>query len=490
MLEVLSTEQIKKADQMAIEDGIAGITLMENAGRAAFEIINERFEPCPVVVLCGPGNNGGDGLVIASLLKQNGWDVLVALSCNSSELKGDAKTVFERYDGDVVAFSKNILDGRFLVIDAIFGVGLSRSVQAEILEMIEAVNNSRLDVVSIDIPSGINSDTGKPMDVAVNAVLTITFVRKKLGHMLMPGLESCGETVVVEDIGIDKEIIESLDAKVWENRPDLWLRHFPMPGMGSHKYDRGHVIVNGGDIGSTGAAKLAAMAALRAGAGLVTVTCPETALAVYGTSFMSVMTKKVVDVEDLSEFLDDKHKKAVVIGPGNGVTDRTRRFVFEALNQKKSCVLDADAMTVFQDSPHELFAAIRSPVVMTPHEGEFQRMFGFDGSKIQRASKAARIVNAVILLKGADTVIAAPDGRVVISSNAPAWLATAGSGDVLSGIIAGLMSNNMDAFTAACAGVYLHSEAAWLADIGMISEDLLQCVPQVLQNIYNYYPSK
>ena len=262
------------------------------------------------------------------------------------------------------------------------------------------------------------------------------------------------------------------------NSPDLWA--LPRLKADGSKYDRGHAVVVGGPVAATGAARLAARAALRAGAGLVSIACDPASLIVYATALQAVMTKVVRDVAAFSELIADGRVTAVLIGPAAGVNDRTRELVMAALYAQKPCVLDADALTVFKDAPGDLFHAIRSPVFLTPHEGEFARLFGKVGDREGDAVKAASASGAVVLLKGSDTVIAAPDGRIVVNRAAPPWLATAGSGDVLAGIATGLIAQGMEVFEAACAAAWLHAEAAKRFGPGLIAEDLSEQLPSVL----------
>lgn len=268
-----------------------------------------------------------------------------------------------------------------------------------------------------------------------------------------------------------------------KNTPDLWLEHFPFPKAGQHKYDRGHVVVSGGNIECTGASCLAANAALRIGAGLVTVAAPIDSLIVYATKLTSVMEKPFTDINEFKELITDSRKNVILLGPGNGVNHSTISKVHAALSMKKHCIIDADAITAFAGKSLELFSSIKSPVVITPHEGEFKSLFDCQGSRLERAQEAAKISGAVIVLKGHETVIAAPDGRVAINTNAPPTLATAGTGDVLSGIIAGLMAQGMEIFLASCCAVWLHGKAAELAGIGMISEDLPNMLPLAMKTI-------
>ena len=366
-----------------------------------------------------------------------------------------------------------LLDGEPLVVDALFGAGLARRLKGVALALAEESAARGLPCVSVDIPSGIHGDTGAALGGSFQAAVTMTFAQRKYGHLLLPGRERAGE-VVIADIGIPAAAIESLNLRVHENAPTLWRTLLPGPAPADHKYSRGHALVVGGDGAHSGAARLAARAALRAGAGLVTVHAPEAALAVYASQLTAVM---VASTADLEEALADERRNALLIGPGCGVSPTTRAQSLRALEAGKRCVLDADALTAFRDEPAALFAALTPDSVLTPHEGEYGRLFAHEGGKLTRALAAAAECGAVVVLKGADSVIADPDGRAAINANAPPTLATAGSGDVLAGFILGLLAQGMPAFEAAAAGVWLHGASAAAFGPGLIAEDLAETLP-------------
>jgi NAD(P)H-hydrate epimerase len=470
--------------------GVASLDLMESAGRAVASAVVERWSPRPIVVLAGPGYNGGDGFVAARHLAEAGWPVRVALTGSREALKGDAAAMAGRWPGDVLAAGPEVLDGQELVIDALFGAGLSRDIEGPLGDLVAALNGSGLPVVAVDIPSGIDGATGEVRGQAVRASLTVTFFRKKPGHLLMPGRVHCGN-VVLADIGIPERVLDDIVPRTFENCLLLWHSAMPVRRASAHKYTYGHAVAVSGGPWNTGAARLAAMGALRAGAGLVTLASPSAALAVNAAHLTAVMLAEADDSAALARLLDDRRKTAVLIGPAAGFTGETRAKVRACLASGAAVVLDADALSVFADDPHELVEAIAErpgrPVVMTPHEGEFARFFGrvgeWTGSKCDRAVKAAAAANAVVLLKGADTVIAAPDGRAAITGNAPPWLATAGSGDVLAGVVLGLLAQRMDTFEAACAAAWLHAEAAQDFGPGLIAEDLPGRLPAVLSRL-------
>jgi hydroxyethylthiazole kinase-like uncharacterized protein yjeF len=362
--------------------------------------------------------------------------------------------------------------------------------------MIEAINANGAPVLSVDLPSGINGDTGAVMGVAVRATETITFFRHKPGHLLLPGRIFCGRARLA-DIGIDPRVLEEIRPRTFENIPQCWRNSFPVPQIDGHKFARGHAVVVSGDLAATGAARMAARGALRAGAGLVTVASPRDALAVNAASLTAVMVRPVDTAIGFAELWADKRLNTCVIGPGAGVSDRTRDFVVTALTAKRNLVLDADALTSFADAPDHLFEAIKGShdpqVVLTPHEGEFPRLFSDISnkhpgrSKLERVRAAAERSGAVVLLKGPDTIVASPDGRATIASNAPPWLATAGAGDVLAGMIAGMLAQGVAAFEAASIAVWMHGEAAREAGPGLIAEDLPEVLPAVFRHLYDEF---
>ncbi|HKU63459.1 MAG TPA: NAD(P)H-hydrate dehydratase [Rhizomicrobium sp.] len=475
--EILTTAQMAKADAFAVAHGVPSLSLMENAGRAVAEVVTARFKPCAVTVLCGPGNNGGDGFVVARLLDESGFTVRVA---HDADHKGEAREMSVRWKGAREALTPAALDGARLVVDGLFGAGLSRPLDGAHAQIVEALND--LAVVAIDMPSGVSGDTGQPLGGAyVKAALTVTFFRKKPGHVLLPGRALCGE-VVVADIGIPAQ---AAAANLYENAPSLW--HFPWPRLDGHKYTRGHCVVVSGPAHATGAARLAARAALRAGAGLVSVASPPEAVAVNAAHLTAIMIKPFEGAAGLSELLSDKRLNAVVLGPGLGVGHNTYELVVAALSSGVSLVLDADAITAFQDDSEFLFRLLHDRCVLTPHAGEFERLFpgllDQSASKLEAVRAAAKRAGCVVLLKGADTVIAAPPGKAAINANAPPNLATAGAGDVLAGFVAGLMAQGMAAFDAAACAAWLHGDAAARFGPGLIAEDLPEMLPEVLAGL-------
>jgi hydroxyethylthiazole kinase-like uncharacterized protein yjeF len=483
---LLDVRRMGEADRMTVADGTPATVLMENAGQAVAREVMRRWAARPVVVLCGPGNNGGDGFVAARHLAAEGWPVRVALLGARERMTGEARDHADRWAGPVEPLAPEVLDGAALVIDAVFGAGLNRAIEGPAKEALAGVAARGLPSAAIDVPSGVMGDTGADLGAAA-AALTVTFFRKKPGHLLLPGRLLCGE-VVVAGIGTPSSVLDRLAPDTWENDPALWLADLPRPHDGGNKYTRGHALLWGG-WPMTGAARMAARAAARAGAGLTTIAVPEQALPVYAAALTSIMVRPVAEPDDLDRLLADPRMSALLIGPGAGVGAETRARVLAMLGTGRPTLLDADALTVFQDDPAALDRAIIGPCVLTPHDGEFRRLFDPAGDKLTRARAAARRCRAVIVLKGTDTVIAAPDDRAVINANAPATLGTAGSGDVLGGIVLGLLAQGMDPFLAAAAAVWLHGAAADGFGPGLIAEDLPDLLPGVLRQLYRPVPA-
>jgi hydroxyethylthiazole kinase-like uncharacterized protein yjeF len=490
MLELLTNAEMAEADRLTIASGTPGIVLMENAGRAVADAVASRHRhPCRVLVVAGPGNNGGDGFVAARLLAERGHAVEVLLVGDRATLKGDAAEASRRWTGPTRPASPELIANADVIVDALFGAGLDRAVEGLPRRLIEAMNGAGLPIVAVDLASGVNGTSGAVMGAAVTAQESVTFFRRKPGHLLLPGRLHCGLVRVV-DIGIKEDTLAQVRPLTFANSPDLWGSAFPIPTVGGHKYTRGHAVVVSGHLSFTGAARMAARGALRAGAGLTTIASPRDALLVNAGANLAVMVRPVDGGPELAAFLADRRLNAVALGPGLGVGPETRDLALAALDDDRAVVLDADALTSFADQPETLFAAMgarQANTVLTPHAGEFARLFealSSMPSKLDQARAAAQRAGAVVLLKGADTVIAAPDGRAAINENAPPWLATAGAGDVLCGFVAGLLAQGMAAFEAASAAAWLHGEAADAAGPGLIAEDLPEALPQVYRRLF------
>ncbi|MEP3123566.1 MAG: NAD(P)H-hydrate dehydratase [Nisaea sp.] len=489
---LLTSAQMGQADSMTIASGTPGITLMERAGGHVARVASEM---CPsqgrIVIVCGPGNNGGDGFVAARHLHQAGHAVDVLLLKDPAGLRGDAAVAYEQMGlpSQVVepAELRENLSCSDLIIDALFGAGLDRPLEGKSAAFADIIIKSGVPVLAVDLASGVNGSTGEAEGAAVQAARSVTFFRCKPGHYLLPGRDLCGEVSCV-DIGIPESVLHEIGPQTFLSEPLLWREAWPVPGRAGHKYDRGHAVVFSGPMSSTGAARLAAGASLRAGAGLVTLASPPSAMMVNASHLTAVMLRPVKGTDGISDLLTDKRMNSLLIGPGYGVGDYTSEAVSVLLNSECAVVLDADALTSHQNAPEALFAQIKgreAPIVLTPHDGEFARLFPdlVAVDKLTRARASADRSGAIVLLKGSDTVIAGPDGRAAINANAPPWLATAGSGDVLAGIICGLLAQKMPAFEAAAMAAWLHGAAGVEAGAGLIAEDLAPAMRPVIAGL-------
>lgn len=477
--EILTVAQMAAADRAAVANGTPIQVLMERAGEAVAEAVRSAYARQPVTVWCGPGDNGGDGYVAARHLKRRGWPVVVEAAYPPTT--DAARWAAARWKGEVRPLSSTPAAGH-LYIDALFGAGLSRPLEGEAAALARAAKDAAIHIVAVDTPSGVHGDTGGALGgVAFRAELSVTFHRRKPAHVLAAGREACGE-VVVADIGL-----ETIGApELFENDPDLWLSRFPWPAFDAHKHSRGRLKVVSGEAWSTGAARLAARGGLRVGAGAVTVLSPLGALAVNAAHLEAVMLAPFETDVDLAVAAEDAD--AVIIGPAAGVGEATARNLQALARTGAAMVVDADALTSFRYDPEGLFACLDRDDVLTPHPGEFERIFpGLQAGSPERitaAREAARRAGAVVLLKGADTVVAGPDGRASVLLSGTPWLATAGSGDVLAGFIGGLIAQGMESFEAACAGAWIHAACGARHGPGLIAEDLPSLAPAVLAELY------
>ncbi len=482
--EILTVAEMGAADQAAIKAGTPGFTLMQRAGAAVAEAVQARWTMRPTAVFCGPGNNGGDGFVAARVLAEAGWPVKLYLTVERSQLKGDAALAADAWTGPIERLGSGSAKGAELVVDALFGAGLSKPLDHAAVSALQHADRAGTPIVAVDLPSGLPGDAAAPLGYAPRSALTVTFHRKKIAQVLEPGRGFCGE-VVVADIGLGE-----VSTTLTENGPDLWGLRMPWPTTTSHKHARGRVVVISGEAARTGAARLAARGALRIGAGLVTLLSPLDALVVNAAHLEAVMLapfETETEIEDAARTAD-----AAVIGPAAGVNEATAANLFALARTGAALVVDADALTVFRDDAEALFSALDRDDVLTPHPGEFERVFPgllkASPERISAARAAAKRAQAIVLLKGPDTVIAAPDGRCAVNTNGSPWLATAGSGDVLAGFVAGLIAQGMESFDAACAAVWIHAEAAGLHGPGLISEDLPVLAARVLGQLFERPP--
>ncbi|HXT06907.1 MAG TPA: NAD(P)H-hydrate dehydratase [Roseiarcus sp.] len=494
--ELLTPEEMGRADRFAIAAGVPGLVLMERAGlavaRAAARAARARGR---IVVLCGPGGNGGDGFVAARYLSAWGYPTTVYLLGDAHRLRGDSAEMAARWTGTIAPAEGFAAEGADLVIDALYGAGLSRDIDGLAARCVGAINAfvaAGGKALAVDAPSGLDGATGQVRGIAVTATATVTFFRLKPGHLLSSGGGQTGP-LAFADIGIPAAALDEIAPQAFANQPRLWRAALPRLGADAHKYARGAALVLSGAAAYTGAARLAARAALRAGAGLATIASPAEAVAINAAHETAVMVAPFEGEAGFAELLADPRRNAILIGPGAGVGEATRAYARAALTAPGGprVVLDADALTSFAGDAATLAALVsgrRRPAVITPHAGEFARLFrGRDDilgavGKLAQARAAARALGAVVILKGADTVVAAPDGRASIGCDLPPTLATAGSGDTLAGFVCGLLAQGTPAFEAASAAVWLHGACARALGPGLIAEDLADALPGVFSS--------
>ena len=499
---LINSEISYKLDKICMDRGLSFSKLMENAGRVSAEKIDQKIIPDirnfnnKVLILCGSGNNGGDGLVVAKYLEKEGYSIDISYPLGSrKKLNKIVKKKFDSLNKKPLNFNNINLKSYSVIVDSIFGVGLNRKLNKKTTDIINKINSQSSCVVSIDIASGINANSGNLMPVSIDADHTITFVAPKVGHYLLPGKERSGKIHVVS-IGEKKNDVLKANKgnNIGLNLPDTWIKGFKWPSMEDHKYTRGHVLVKSGPISSTGASRLSAISALRVGAGVVTLASDKKSLALNASQLTSVMVKEVNNIDEFYDFALDKKINVLVIGPGLGVKKTTREMVLRAIRNEISLVLDADGISSFKNNPSELIEALRNRkkrnnIILTPHEGEFKRIFSYKGlEKIKKTGKAAFDSSATILLKGNDSVVASHLGKILLSGKSSPFLATAGSGDVLTGICAGLMAQGMKSFEAAAAASWIHNQIGIMGGPGLIADDmekiLSKTMPKILRGLY------
>ena len=457
---------------------------VKNAGKQAFNLIRKNFKnKQPIIVLCGPGNNGGDGFIIAKCLINHGYETEVYALSNRKTYKGDALKALNEYGEKIKKISLFRIKKNALIVDAIFGIGLSRSIKGILKKIFNQINKSNNKVVSIDIPSGISSDTGKILGCAIKADYTVTFHTKKLGHLFEPGKEFSGKLKVV-DIGFDKT---KMKKRYIVNSPYLWIKYFPWKKTSGHKYSRGRVVVYGGQKEFTGATILSTQAALRTGVGSAKIICSKDTLQIYSLKFPSVLKTEINDIYRLEKFLKKEKITSVLIGPGSGSNNKVKEITKLILKKVKYVVLDADALTCFKGDLKSLYSLLDKNKIITPHLGEFQKIFPKiknNLNNIDKAISAVKLIKSNIILKGPSTIIACYNKKIAINDHASSELAVIGSGDVLSGMIVSLLGEKkMNPFLAGCAATWLHGDIAKIHGKGLIAEDLVQGIPAALKRL-------
>jgi len=487
---LLTPAETRNADSWAIKNGISAHALMESAGRAAAEIIVD-YMGTPleaggeILVLCGPGNNGGDGFVVARCLDEWGYPVRVMLSVEPNELKGEPKKMAAKWMGSIEELDASHMDSAAAIVDSLFGTGLNKAIDGKLAKAIKKANEADAFRLAIDMPSGLDARTGNALGICFQADATVTFFHRKAGQLVAPGRFYCGGTehIHVVDIGIPEAAMEDIEPSHFSNEPALWSQVYPFQGPASHKYDRGHLLVLGGKEPTLGASRLACIAALRTGAGLVTLAASSETYAIQAGALDDIMVRRFESAFGFVGMLSDPKIGTVVLGPGVGVGEKTADLVQKSASKGCDLVLDADALTSLTGRTDQIAGMGRGQIVLTPHEGEFKRLFpdlDFHSDRIHAVRKAAAFTGSTVVLKGVSTIVASADGRVSIASNAPSWLSVGGTGDVLSGMIGSLLVQGMPAFEAASAAVWMHGEAAMLAGRGLIASDLLLQISKVL----------
>ena len=484
---ILTNEEMNEADQMTIASGISSIQLMENAGKAVFKNVPTKNID-KVLLLIGPGNNGGDGFVVARLLKEIGISIDIYFF-NNGKISHDCEINKNKIDSQNIITEIKDYSNYTYVIDALFGSGFTRKIPDTLEMILSKIKMYQIPVYAIDIPSGINGNSSTVNGDCLKCVKTVTFFNKKKCHYLYPGKEFCGE-VIVEDIGIKTDIFKKMNPKIKNNIPELWINNFPFPTSLDHKYSRGLLIINCGPIYKTGAARLAGRSAMRVGAGAVKLICDDEAAKVLEPQISVELISVVKEKNEIQQIFKDRKVSSILVGPGNGINNETKSRTLLALAFVKHVVIDADAITCFEKNPKELFIDTYPHTILTPHEGEFRRLFGDEIASIEdkviKTVEASKLAGSIVVLKGSDTIIANSEGQAVINSSEAPYLATAGSGDVLAGIIASLVGDNkMNAFDAACAGTWIHSKLGELIGPGLIAEDLIDNIPLIIKKLHN-----
>ncbi len=483
MNEILKPKEVKEFEKSQFLKK-ESYFFMQKAGKRVFEFINSNFKnKKTIIVLCGPGNNGGDGFIIAKHLINYGYKVKVYIYANKNHYKGDAFKAFKTIKEKVKKIDSFKLIHNALIVDALFGIGLRRKIKEKLGKIFKRINQKKNTVISVDIPSGVCSNTGEILGNAIKADFTITFHRKKIGHVIGFGKQFCGKLKVV-DIGFTKKKIKS---RCLENYPNLWKKYFPWKKISGHKYSRGRVVVYGGKKEFTGATILSAQAALRTGSGSVKIICSKNTLQIYSVKFPSVLKKEINDIYELEKFLKKEKITSMLIGPGSGTNKKIKEITKLILRNIKYVVLDADALTCFKNDLKSLYNLLDKNKIITPHMGEFHKIFPNINKNLNSVDKvinASKLIKSNILLKGSSTIISSYNKKIVINTHTSSELAVIGSGDVLSGLIVSLVGDKkMNPFLAGCAATWLHGDIAKNYGRGLIAEDIVKGIPRALKRL-------
>ena len=492
---ILNSSEIRAIERKEFKLRKNSFSLMQSAGEKCADYISRNISKNKeLFIVCGHGNNGGDGFIIGHSLINKGYKVKIFLVLPIRNKNNDNYKAFKNLNCKIYNLkdlNKELKKKTNLVIvDCIFGTGLNKNINSNIKNLIKLINNKKTFVISIDIPTGISADTGKIMGEAIKANITLALHCKKVGHVLFPGVYFSG-LIKILDIGIRKSLNKFINNKIAENDPKLWIKRFPWKKYNSHKYSRGRVFIYGSLKNYIGASLLSSNAAIRCGAGAVTIIANRNTIDKYNQRFFSLLKVEINSQKEFQDFLKNSLITSFLIGPGSGVNLETAENVKLISKYINHVVIDADAITSFSNNPKQLFSILNKDKIITPHEGEFNKIFPNlknIKNKIERTLTAAKKANCIVVFKGPDTIIASPDGKVCINTIATEELAVIGSGDVLSGIITSLIGKNkMSSFDGACAGVWLHSFAARMVKKGLIAEDIIKNLPKTLEQLDKKY---
>ena len=481
--EIILPEEMRKLEQINFRRKKSYL-FMEKAGYEVFRFINNNFKnKQSIIVLCGPGNNGGDGFIAGKHLMDAGYKVEIFTLVNRDKYRGDAFLALKNFKGVTRNINFFKIDENVLIIDALFGLGLKRDIEGKLKKIFQQINKSKNTVVSIDIPSGISSNNGEILGIAIKANFTVTFHRKKTGHVLGLGKEFSGK-LMIADIGFENK---KMKTRFLENSPSLWIKYFPWKKISGHKYSRGRVLVYGGQKEFTGATILATQASLRTGTGSAKIICSKSTIQIYSLKFPSVLKKEINNILELEKFLKKEKITSMLIGPGSGANKKIKEITKLILRKVKYVVLDADALTCFKGDLKSLYTLLDKNKIITPHFGEFNKIFPKiekNLSNIDKAVGAVKLTKSNIVLKGPSTIIISFDKKIVINNHSSSELAVIGSGDVLSGIIVGLIGEKkMNPFMAGCAATWLHGDIAKNYGKGLIAEDIVKGIPAALKRL-------
>ena len=492
---ILNSSEIRAIERKEFKLRKNSFSLMQSAGEKCADYISRNISKNKeLFIVCGHGNNGGDGFIIGHSLIKKGYKVKIFLVLPIRNKNNDNYRAFKNLNCKIYNLKDLIKELKkktnLVIVDCIFGTGLNKNINSNIKNLIKLINNKKTFVISIDIPTGISADTGKIMGDAIKANITLALHCKKVGHLLFPGVYFSG-VVKILDIGIRKSLNKFINNKIIENDPKLWIKRFPWKKYNSHKYSRGRVFIYGSLKNYIGASLLSSNAAIRCGAGAVTIIANRNTIDKYNQRFFSLLKVEINSQKEFQDFLKNSLITSFLIGPGSGVNLETAENVKLISKYINHVVIDADAITSFSNNPKQLFSILNKDKIITPHEGEFNKIFPNlknIKNKIERTLTAAKKANCIVVFKGPDTIIASPDGKVCINTIATEELAVIGSGDVLSGIITSLIGKNkMSSFDGACAGVWLHSFAARMVKKGLIAEDIIKNLPKTLEQLEKKY---